>query len=294
MNEFDVIDKYFTWKKYNNNVIESVGDDCAVLSFNKRILISTDTLVGGVHFLSDALADDVAYKALAVNLSDIAAMGGSPKSFTLSLVMPNINNTWLATFSLALKKLAAKYHIDLIGGDIARGALSITITIIGECKQAILRRGAKIGDGIFVSGDLGGAAFALRSINNNQVIDIEMLNKLMKPEPQIFLGLQINGIANSCIDISDGLLQDLNHILTASKVGADIISNKIPVAINATLNDALNGGDDYQLCFSAPADKINIKNVTKIGVISKKLGLRVDGISSKINGYQHFKDTNVL
>lgn len=284
--EFNLIDKYFTWKIDNPSIIKAVGDDCAIVDFSGKLITSTDTIVGGVHFFMDAAPENIAYKALAVNLSDIAAMGGIPLFFTLAITMPQIDENWLNEFSKGLKNIAKVYNLALIGGDTTRGNLSITINIFGKCDNPMMRSGAKIGDNVFVSGELGAAKLALEQMKQGKKPNKIALDRLQKPTPKIKLGQSLSGVASSCIDISDGLLQDLNHILKASNVGCDIVSLDIPIFANSTLEYALNGGDDYELCFVTKAEKIT--NCIKIGTITKKLGLRIDGKNAKIKSYQHF------
>ena len=308
MNEFDLIEKYFNWQNSNSDIL-SVGDDCALINTkpNHRLATSVDTLISGVHFTDDTTAKDIAHKALAVNLSDLAAMGATPLFFTLALTLPSVDDKWLDEFSTSLKSLANKYNIKLVGGDTTKGNLSITINVTGTVdNNALLRSGAKVGDYIYVSNTIGDAALAWMQIQGGNTPSISLLKKLNTPEPQIRLGQKLLGVANSCIDISDGLEQDLGHILTKSNVGATIDLNNIP--LNAEVvnylkdtNDwcsVLAGGDDYQLCFTVPGDKVDkIKelesqldvSLTLIGTITKELGIkRLGGFEKKCQSYQHF------
>jgi thiamine-monophosphate kinase len=287
--EFDIIAKYFNWQQNDTTILKSIGDDAAVIQNTNKLIISTDTLIENVHFFAGTKASDIAYKALMVNLSDIAAMGAKPKYFTLNLSLEQIDNNWLKEFANELQNIAKKYNISLIGGDTTQGPLTISITIIGECNKPLLRSGAKIGDGVFISGNLGGAKLALEQIKNNNKVDALALNKLKRPQAQVALGLELSGIATSCIDISDGLAQDLNHILVASNVGVDIWSNSIPIFEASTLNYALFGGDDYELCFTASVDNVaHINNITQIGVVNNNKILTLDGKKLPISGYKHF------
>lgn len=282
MNEFDLIQKYFGWGV-------SIGDDCAVITSSENNLTSIDTLIKGVHFPDNTTPTDIAHKVLAVNLSDIAAMGGIAKYFTLALSLPNIDEKWLDEFATSLKNTAQKYRVNLVGGDTTKGNLSITINIVGYAKKPLLRNTAKVGDGVFVSGSLGGAALALEDLKNGKTPNNTALKKLNRPIPRLDLGLCLNPIANACIDISDGLTQDLSHILNNSNVGAEIQSDKIPVFVNASLTQALSGGDDYELCFTGDIDRLSVlADVHQIGVITQQTGLRIDGELTKSKAYQHF------
>ncbi len=308
MNEFSIIDKYFSWN-CDNSVSVGVGDDCAVIELDSeyQIVTSVDTLIEGVHFSSSNSAADIAYKSLSVNLSDLAAMGAIAKYFTLAISLPRVDEKWLSEFANSLKQIANKYNIDLVGGDTTKGHLSITINVTGfiERGKSLLRSGAKPGDLIFVSNNIGDAAYALRQKQRNEPATLSAMNRLNTPEPRLSLGRSLVGIANSCIDISDGLEQDLSHILNSSKVGARISTDKLPLSkevseyIESTGDwcIALAGGDDYELCFSV--DKRNKKNVhqiesdlkiklSEIGVITPNGGLIVDGFSADCSSYRHF------
>ncbi len=302
MDEFGLIKQYFDWG-------QGIGDDCALLSIDsdKQLATTVDTLIAGVHFPTNTSAEDIAYKALAVNLSDLAAMGASPLYFTLALTLPSIDQHWLEGFSDSLKTLAKAYNIALVGGDTTKGALSITINATGVMKknQALLRSGAQAGDSIFISNTLGDAALAWQQIQNQQIPSSASVKQLNRPEPQIKLGQSLLTVAHSCIDVSDGLEQDLSHILAQSNLGASIdvealpLSNEVAQYIAQTKDwcIALAGGDDYELCFTVPESKINhiqsIKKdldikLTKIGTITKKTGLKIQGLQKDCQSYQHF------
>ncbi|SMN16410.1 Thiamine-monophosphate kinase [uncultured Candidatus Thioglobus sp.] len=307
MNEFDLIEKYFDWG-------QGIGDDCALVAVNSHQQLATtvDTLIEGVHFPADTIPQDIAYKSLAVNLSDLAAMGATPLYFSLALTLPSVNEQWLKAFSQSLKALAKQYSIRLIGGDTTKGVLSITINATGtlEKNQTLLRSGAQVGDSIFVSNTLGDAALAWQQLQNQQSPSTALLKKFNHPEPQIKLGQFLLGIANSCIDISDGLQQDLSHILTRSKVEAIIDLDALPLSAEvskhiANTSDwcvALAGGDDYELCFTVPEAHISkLKAVqqelgiilTKIGVITSKnlisqCRLTIKDLDKACKPYQHF------
>lgn len=309
MNEFGLIGKYFSWPSNQSSVELSVGDDAAVLNVEGgyQIVTSIDTLIAGVHFPQNTAAADIAYKALAVNLSDLAAMGAIPKYFTLALTIPEVDVHWLEGFSRSLQKLSEKFGVSLIGGDTTKGPLSITISIIGwvENNTALMRSQAQIGDGVFVSNSIGDAALALLQLNSDHSVDAHCLQRLNRPYPQVELGRSLRGVASACIDISDGLEQDLSHILTSSRVGATIEVEKLPISQASAehvrqQNDytlALNGGDDYELCFTVPKQnqaalagisKCCGVNITQIGVICESAGLEIVGVKSAGSSYQHF------
>ncbi|SMN01862.1 Thiamine-monophosphate kinase [uncultured Candidatus Thioglobus sp.] len=306
MNEFDLIEKYFNW--YSGLDASGVGDDCAIVSVGTKQHIATtvDTLIEGVHFPKNTSAEDIAYKVLAVNLSDLAAMGATPLYFTLALTLPNIDEQWLEEFSSELKSLAQQYNIRLVGGDTTKGALSITINVTGTVakSKALLRSGAKLGDEIFVSNTLGDAALAWRQIQAEKTPSKALLAQFNRPKPQIELGQALAGVANSCIDISDGLEQDLSHILSRSNVGAKITLDALPLSADVAkyiskTQDwciALAGGDDYELCFTVPKSRLDALeviqdelgiNLSKIGVITKS-GLNIEELDKNCHAYRHF------
>ena len=308
MNEFDLIEKYFNWKQVNKIEL-SVGDDCALISIdaNYQLATSVDTLIEGVHFPQETSPADIAHKALAVNLSDLAAMGATPKYFTLALTLPEFDQHWLEQFSSSLKSLSDEYQINLVGGDTTKGKLSITINVTGTVpsRQALLRSSAKVGDAIFVSNVIGDAALAWQQIQQEISPSKELLKQFNMPNPQVSLGQALLGVANACIDISDGLEQDLGHILFGSNVGASINLADIPLSQELSnhlekTNDwclPLAGGDDYQLCFSVPEARIDdLKKIeidlgitlTKIGVITKNQNLKIVGFDKTCQSYQHF------
>ena len=273
MNEFNLIQQYFT--RVAKHAALGVGDDAALINVadGMQLVVSTDMSVAGTHFFHDALAYDVGWKALAVNVSDMAAMGAQAKWATLAIALPDVNETWLAEFSRGFFACADAFSIDLIGGDTTRGPLNISVTIMGEVPmgKALRRDGAKAGDDIWVSGTLGDAALALAILQKRYEIDknwqqdelAKWLPCLNRPQPRAALSLALRGIASSCIDISDGLLADLGHILEASNLGANIHLEKLPVS-HFNLNHlhqptiqqcVLAGGDDYELCFTAPPNQ---------------------------------------
>jgi thiamine-monophosphate kinase len=309
MNEFDLIRDYFTWPIKDPSVTLGVGDDAALLSLEQgyQLVTTTDTLVEDVHFSASTSAKDIAHKSLAVNLSDIAAMGAKAKYYTLAIALPKIDKSWLQEFSDSLRQLSGHYQVSLIGGDTTRGALNITITMFGmvENSKALTRSGARPGDGVYVSGTIGDAGFCFWKLSNGLIPSNQELKRLNCPTPRVELGLALKNQASACIDISDGLEQDLSHILKTSSVGAVIEVEKIPIseALLGHIKDTndwsipLCGGDDYELCFTVPEDKeealkklsesCNV-NITRIGVVTKSLGLQIEGFDGPSKSYQHF------
>jgi thiamine-monophosphate kinase len=309
MNEFELIQNYFNWPLSDPGIELGIGDDAAIFNLDSgyQLVTTTDTLSEGVHFFKNDSPEDIAYKSLAVNLSDIAAMGATAKCFTLALTLPKLDEIWLKQFSQSLKQTSKKYNVSLIGGDTTRGPLNITITMMGvvEKSKAIKRSGARNGDNIYVSGEIGDAALCLKKINAGERPHKAELIKLNRPIPRIELGSALKGIANSCIDISDGLEQDLSHIIKASKVGAMVDIQELPLSQSMIKyiesNDdwalPLCGGDDYELCFTAPenfnSEIINIAEfckikITKIGVINDSKDLKIKGYDGQGHSYQHF------
>jgi len=316
--EFDIIRHYFTSKQSRADVILGIGDDAAILKVPEQheLVQSVDTLVAGVHFPLETSPQDIGYKALAVNLSDIAAMGAEPAWFTLAISLPEANETWLKAFSEGLSSLAKEYNVQLVGGDTTNGPLTISITINGfvATGKALTRHSAKVGDKIYVSGMLGDAALALMQWQGQCIVQNESLaylrERLNRPTARVELGLLLRDYASSCIDISDGLLADLGHITERSSVGATINFEDIPrsEAFNLNLTDealitplVLAGGDDYELCFTIPLHKqsefktlIKEKNISVIciGEIEETLGVRCINnnklVDIKDMGYQHF------
>ncbi len=310
MKEFGLIEQYFNWKTQDTSIAQGVGDDCALIDIDRhaRIVTTVDTFIEGVHFAKNTSASDIAHKALAVNLSDLAAMGARPWYFTLAITLPDINHDWLEEFSSSLKGLAQDFNILLVGGDTNKGMLSISINATGLLPkdQALLRSGAKSGDFIYVSNTLGDAALAWKKIQNNETPSAQLLKRLNTPTPRVDLAQQLLGVANSCIDISDGLEQDLGHILDKSGLGAQINIDKLPLSnelikyIEKTQDWCLPlaGGDDYELCFTVAQDRVaKVKVIekqlgialTKIGNITKESKLKIVGLSDQdCQSYQHF------
>ncbi|MCB5303484.1 thiamine-phosphate kinase [Yersinia bercovieri] len=268
--EFDLIARYFDRFRSNRRDVElGIGDDCALLTVAEKQLlaISTDTLVSGVHFLADIDPADLGYKSLAVNLSDLAAMGADPAWLSLALTLPNVNEDWLQSFSDSLFDQLNYYGMQLIGGDTTRGPLSLTLTIQGLIPEgrALTRAGARIGDWIYVTGTLGDSAAGLAILQNELRVDDEadraaLIHRHLRPQPRVLQGQALRSLASSAIDISDGLISDLQHILKASHCGARIELDHLPysdalknqVDAEQALRWALSGGEDYELCFTVP------------------------------------------
>lgn len=318
LTEFDIIKKYFQQQRlHDKHVVLGIGDDAALVNVpsNNLLAVAIDTLVKGVHFLPETAASDIGYKALAVNLSDLAAMGASPMWLTLALTLPEINEPWLEAFAQGLFQLANHYQLSLIGGDTTQGPLTITIQVHGLVppQQALCRHQAQVGDKIYASGTLGDAGLGLLvAFNKKHLPQVEkefVLQRLNRPTPRVELGIALRNIATSAIDISDGLVADLNHILTASCVGADLVVKDIP--LSPTLRQhlplaeaqhlALTAGDDYELCFTVSPDKeqilkdqlspLNIPYAC-IGEITATQQLNIIGLSGELSalGFQHFSE----
>ncbi|MFM2274987.1 MAG: hypothetical protein RL211_859 [Pseudomonadota bacterium] len=335
MGEFDLIARYF--KRPTLHSALGIGDDCALLqpAPGTQMAISSDMLVQGRHFFPDVAPQTLGHKALAVNLSDLAACGAKPLAFTLALALPGVDEGWLAAFSKGLFALADAHGCELIGGDTTQGPLNICITVFGEVPvvngrtQALLRSGAKVDDDIYVSGTLGDARLALDVLNGRLLVPDAVFNparvRLETPSPRVALGMALRGVASAAIDVSDGLLGDLGHILTASQVGA-VIDTSIAIKLIAShtywmpadglfstknnretdlqtcLNYVLAGGDDYELLFTAPAAhrdavqtaaRASALPVTRIGQIQSRPGLRLvgatgDEITNTFRSFDHF------
>ncbi len=317
MSEFDLIKRYFT--RATPGALLGVGDDAALLQpgDGNVLAVSTDMLVSGTHFFPDTDPFLLGHKTLAVNLSDMAAMGAQPRWATLAVALPDANEAWLGKFSAGFFALAQRYAVELVGGDTTRGPLNLCVTIIGELPQgtALLRSGAQPGDEIWVSGRLGDAALALAHLQRRTLLSeaefAVCAPALYQPQPRVELGLALRGIANSAIDISDGLLADLGHILDASQAAAEIDWVRVPVSpvlrVHADRSQgmqcALSGGDDYELCFTAPAGRhAEIANIgARLGLPLTRIGKVVAGegcivhdadgnpLNPESDGYDHFK-----
>jgi len=319
--EFDLIKRYFAVGKVSrNDVILGIGDDGAVLQVphGKELVVSIDTLVAGIHFPEDTDPESIGYKAIAVNLSDMAAMGAEPAWATLSLTLPEADHNWLRAFSQGFFDLADQFNVQLVGGDTCRGPLSVTVQLHGfvNTGEALRRDTARPGDLIYVTGTLGDAGLAL-AIKQGKFAALQkgyeyLLQRLDRPVPRISEGLGLHGVAHAVIDISDGLASDLGHIIEASHVGATLYAGKIPVSPvfesyrkvigeNTWIDMAISSGDDYELCFTINPESQDmlhkrLPNIryTNIGEINTSSGLRCvleNGyeLVPASSGYDHFR-----
>ena len=314
--EFDLIARHFT--RPAANAVLGVGDDCALVDVTNGmdLAVSTDTMVSGTHFFPDVDPENLGHKALAVNLSDMAAMGALPYWAMLALTVPNVDHAWLAAFAKGFFDLAQEYNVSLIGGDTTRGPLTLTVTIMGEVPAgaALRRSSAKAGNDIWVSGNVGDAALAVAHRHGRVVLEEadyrEAVMRLYEPTPRVALGQALRGLATSAIDISDGLLADLTHICRLSGVGATVELPLVPVSSIGAKHLStpegrtaiVSGGDDYELCFTAhPNSRESIEELadvlghplTRIGQVKRGKGvslLGADGKAVKVDGrgYDHF------
>lgn len=318
LSEFELIARYFTRPPIKDGPVSlGVGDDCALMMppAGEELAISTDMLVEGRHFFAGADPYQLGHKCLAVNLSDLAAMGARPLGFTLALALPSVDEAWLAAFSAGMLALAEAHHIELIGGDTTKGPLTLSITVFGSvpAATALRRDGARAGDDLWVSGSLGDARLALAMLQGGATIDSSLVEaaelRLHRPTPRVALGLALRGIAHAAIDISDGLMGDLGHVLKRSGVGALINADTLPVgpallqqALVTRRAYALNGGDDYELCFSAPVSAREVVRtaaldcatpVARIGSITAQAGLVISDANGQplpifADSFDHF------
>ncbi|MBI3775894.1 MAG: thiamine-phosphate kinase [Gammaproteobacteria bacterium] len=317
LSEFQLIENYFTRQTVTRaDVALGIGDDAALLRVpsGQALAVSIDTLVEGVHFLPEIAPADLGYRALAVNLSDLAAMAAQPAWATLALTVPRIDEPWLEQFSAGFFALAQQHGVQLVGGNTTRGPLSISVQVHGFVPetQALQRRGARAGDLIFVTGTLGDAALGLQAALKKIVLDPVpaqfAAQRWLRPVPRVDEGLALREIASACIDISDGLLADLGHVCDASRAGARIFVEQVPVSTlfhaagNGNWNLPLSAGDDYELCFTAaPQHRARVEalfrrfacGVSCVGVIESMPGVRCqmnDGRSlvPAQRGYDHF------
>ena len=318
MGEFDLIARYF--KRPAKRSPLGVGDDCALLApaHGMQLAVSSDMLVEGRHFLSTVDPARLGHKALAVNLSDLAACGAKPLAFTLALALPGVDEPWLEGFSRGLFALADEHGCELVGGDTTRGPLNICITVFGEVPAgaALLRSGARVGDDIWVSGTLGDARLALEVFRGTLALPADVFTmarqRMEQPTPRVALGQSLRGTASSAVDVSDGLVGDLGHILASSRVGATLDADAAVSVVSAAASSglgsdvlrtcALSGGDDYELVFTAApsaraaveqAGKESATRVTRIGRIEAEAGLRiVDAsgapVAQRFGSFDHF------
>lgn len=321
LSEFALIDRYLAVQGLNRpDVALGIGDDCALLSppIGQHLVVTLDTLVADVHFFAAADPEGLGHKVLAVNLSDLAAMGALPAWATLALTLPQIDEGWLERFCRGLFALAQRYNVQLVGGDTTHGpttVISLQAHGFVPAGQALRRDGARPGDGIYVTGTPGDAGLALAAAYNKVTVAAEdrdyVQARLERPEPRIAQGLALRGIASAAVDISDGLAQDLGHILKRSQVGARLTVGQLPLssALSRRLDRqaawvmALTSGDDYELCFTVPPQQETALatlaagwdcRCTRIGVITDEAGLRLihaDGSDFQLErlGYDHFR-----
>lgn len=320
MGEFELIQRFFQSRSQAPAaaVPVGIGDDCAVVSATPgaQWLVSSDMLVEGRHFLSTVAPERLGHKALAVNLSDLAACGATPRAFTLALALPRADAAWLEGFASGLLALAQAHGIALVGGDTTAGPLNICITVMGEAPagQALLRSGARAGDDLYVSGSLGDARLALEAFRGTVSLsgeDFETARRAMEcPQPRVALGQALRGLAHSAIDVSDGFVGDLGHVLARSGLGATVQADALPRGpalahqpLELQRLCTLSGGDDYELIFSAPpaaraavqaASAASATPVTCVGRLEAEPGLRLldaqgQSIDWRVASFDHFK-----
>ncbi|MDP2229205.1 MAG: thiamine-phosphate kinase [Moraxellaceae bacterium] len=312
MDEFALIRQFFTQGPTRPDVSAGIGDDAALLQVpvGQELVVTTDTLVAGRHFPDDAAAFDIGWKSLAVNLSDLAAMGAEARWVTLALTLPTANESFLREFARGFFALAAQEQVALVGGDTTRGPLSVTVTAMGTVPtgQALRRGGAVAGDDLWISAPPGDAALGLQIALGQWADELpdslatQALERLHRPTPRLALGLALRPLASACLDVSDGLAQDLGHLLAASGTGAELDLGLLPQSPALRHIDpafasvfALTGGDDYELLFTAPASSataVQALGATRIGRITAMPGLRLfrDGtaVDMPLTGYTHF------
>lgn len=314
--EFSLIDRIARHAGQRDGVALGIGDDAALLDpelfDGQQMVICTDTMVEGIHFLNDTAPRTLGHKSLAVNLSDLAAMGAEPLAATLSLTLPEADARWTEQFMGGWQALAEQHNLQLVGGDTTRGPLCIAVTAIGRVppSQALLRQSAQAGDLILVTGTLGDAALALSRRLDGRSMDTELARRLDQPEPRVAFACRSRGSIRACIDVSDGLVADLNHLLAASQCGASIRVDELPLSEwleclpdpQQACDLALTGGDDYELCLScAPEEVAAVRQVAEalslrlscIGTVESEPGLRlldVDGqpYHPHRGAYEHF------
>jgi len=314
LSEFELIQHFFANSgRQRADVILGVGDDCAILTVpaGKELVVSIDTLVEGVHFFKDTDPELLGHKSLAVNLSDLAAMGAKPAWATLALTLPSVDKDWLTAFCRGFSQLATAHNVQLIGGDTTKGPLNISIQAHGfvDAGAALRRDGAQWGDLVYVTGRLGDAGLALQGAEDGDT-PATAQSRLDCPIPRLIEGLALVGLANAAIDISDGLLSDLGHICQASGVGATLYVEKLPcsqavhdyIKVNNDWSLPLSAGDDYELCITIPPEKqmeveqlaMNFEcGLTQIGRIEAATGIRCllangQQLQSPSSGYEHF------
>ncbi|MDD2758889.1 MAG: thiamine-phosphate kinase [Methylomonas sp.] len=308
LGEFDLIKRFFAVHapRHSNNQL-GIGDDCALLTVpvGQQLAVTTDTMVENVHFFADADPVSLGHKLLAVNLSDLAAMGAEPFAVTLAMTLPKVDEAWLSDFAEGFVALARQHKVDLIGGDTTSGPLTLTVQAMGALPQgmALRRSTANVGDRVFVSGPLGDAGLGLKIKQGYRCDEPDWpLRRFNQPQPRVSTGIALRGIASACIDVSDGLASDLGHILEQSQVGACLDWDSIPLSAQvidyvqrtADWRMPLTAGDDYELCFTVPEHLA--ENVPAachcVGVIEAEPGLRIKREGQAVRfaekGYEHF------
>ncbi len=320
LGEFDLIQQFFTRNQVQPGLVVGIGDDAAVVEIppDRQLVVTADTLVAGVHFPEQASPEDIGYKSLAVNLSDLGAMGAIPRWYTLSLTLPAANDAWLSAFSAGLQQLETEEAVVLIGGDTTRGPLSISIQAMGLVRRgaAVRRSGASAGDDVYVTGTLGDAALGLQSVLGKAPESLlpgsalaGCIGRLNRPQPRTTAGYSLAPFVTAMIDCSDGFTADLGHILSASGCGAEVMLGSLPLssAVRCWVELQgwqlpLSGGDDYELIFTADPDQREVINgiaenlhcaITPVGKIVPGAGLKLierDGavVESATVGYTHF------
>ena len=314
--EFDIIARYFTRPSNDRDVVLGVGDDAAVLACDGLLAVTVDTLVPGVHFPDGTAPHVLGFRLMAVNLSDLAAMGARPRWCTLALTLPSVDESWLEGFSRGLFELAERFDVSLVGGNLSRGPLTLTLQLMGNAERAHLltRGGGHVGDDIYVTGTLGDSAAGIALIKERTAAPhgsaaAALKERYYRPAPRVGAGLALGPLATAAIDISDGLLADLGHICKASGCGATIDVERVPLSAELlslfppqeALAHALGGGDDYELCFTAPpsrAEEIETvleaadTPVRRVGqlVAGQTVVCRRDGepFTPPVRGYRHF------
>ena len=316
LSEFELIERFFSHIGHpREDVLLGVGDDCALVQVpaGENLAVSVDTLVEGVHFYAGTDPEKLGHKALAVNLSDLAAMGAIPAWATLALTLPESDSEWLKSFMRGFSALANRHRVQLVGGDTTRGALSVTIQVHGFVPpgKALTRDAARAGERIGITGTLGDAGLALQQMAGGRLPEKWLRERLDAPSPRLAAGLALRDLATSAIDVSDGLLADLGHICARSRVGARLELWNLPLSHEVDEHIKMSGdwslpltaGDDYELCFTVPPDRCRQieaalggieERVAWIGVVEKDPGIRclnADGrqIEAGQGGYQHFQ-----
>jgi len=314
--EFEIIARYFTRATADRDVVLGVGDDAAVLAVGGHLAVTVDTLIAGVHFPDGMAPHALGHRLMAVNLSDLAAMGARPRWCTLALTLPSADELWLDGFSRGLFELADRYGVSLVGGNLTRGPLSLTLQLMGkvEPRNMLTRSGGHVGDDIYVTGTLGDSSAGImlileRSAAPQGSAAAALKERFYRPVPRVGAGLALGPLATAAIDVSDGLLADLDHICKASACGATIDVERVPLSAELlsmfppqeALAHALGGGDDYELCFTAPpsrADEIEAAleaadtPVRRIGqlIAGQTVVCRRDGdpFTPAVRGFRHF------